>query len=56
MDYRIQTAKKLLESTDLSVTEIAMRCGFNSSSYFTKQFHALTGKTPAQYRKNLPGT
>lgn len=51
MDYRIQAAKKFLESTDLAVTEIALRCGFNSSSYFTKQFHRLCGKTPAAYRK-----
>ena len=51
MDYRIQAAKKFLESTDLTVTEIALRCGFNSSSYFTKQFHRLCGKTPAAYRK-----
>jgi len=51
MDYRVQTAKKLLESTDLTVTDIALRCGFNSSSYFTKQFHRLCGKTPAVYRK-----
>ena len=51
MDYRIQSAKKLLETTDLTVTEIALRCGFNSSSYFTKQFHRLCGKTPALYRK-----
>ena len=51
MDYRIQAAKKFLESTDLAITEIALRCGFNSSSYFTKQFHRLCGKTPATYRK-----
>ena len=53
MDYRIQAAKKSLETTDLTVTEIALRCGFNSSSYFTKQFHRLSSKTPAAYRKEL---
>ena len=51
MDYRIQVAKKYLENTDLAVTEIALRCGFNSSSYFTKQFRQLCGNTPAAYRK-----
>jgi YesN/AraC family two-component response regulator len=51
MDYRIQSAKKLLETSDKSITDIALLCGFNSSSYFTKQFHKLCGKTPAAYRK-----
>lgn len=51
MDYRVQSAKKLLEGTDKSITDIALLCGFNSSSYFTKQFHKLCGITPAAYRK-----
>lgn len=53
IDYRVQTAKKLLESTNLSITEIALRCGFNSNSYFTKIFHRSCGKTPNAYRKAL---
>lgn len=53
MDYRIQSAKKLLETTDKGITDIALLSGFNSSSYFTKQFHKLCGKTPAAYRKEL---
>lgn len=53
MDYRIQSAKKLLESTDKGITDIALLCGFNSSSYFTKQFHKLCGKTPVAYRKEF---
>ena len=51
MEYRIQTAAKLLETTSLSVTEIAMRTGWGSSSYFTKMFHSLRGKTPNAHRK-----
>lgn len=54
MDYRIQQAKKLLENTDLTVTEVALRCGFNSNAYFAKQFHKLCGKTPSGYRKAFP--
>ena len=53
MDYRIQSAKKLLESTDKNIADIALQCGFNSCSYFTMQFHKLCGKTPATYRKEL---
>ena len=51
IDYRIQAATKLLETTTLSVTEIALRTGWGSSSYFTKMFHTLRGKTPYTYRK-----
>ena len=51
MDYRMQVAKKLLETTDSSITDIALHCGFNSNSYFTKLFHRSFGKTPNAYRK-----
>ena len=51
IDYRIRTARKLLETTDLPVTEVALRCGFNSPSYFTKQFHRICGLTPNACRK-----
>ena len=53
IEYRVQKAKKLLESTDLSITDIALQCGFNSNSYFTKLFHRSCGKTPNAYRKEL---
>lgn len=51
MDYRVQAAAKLLESTDLPVSEIAMRTGWGSSSYFTKIFRRSRGKTPNEHRK-----
>ena len=51
MEYRVQAATKLLESTDLPVSEIAMRTGWGSSSYFTKMFRSLRGKTPNAHRK-----
>ena len=51
MEYRIQAAVRLLETTNLSVTEIAMRTGWGSSSYFTKMFHSIRGKTPNAHRK-----
>ena len=53
IEYRVQVAKKLLETTNLSITEIALRCGFNSNSYFTKIFRRSCGKTPNAYRKEL---
>lgn len=56
IDYRIRIAKKLLETTSLSITDVAMQTGFNSSSYFTKLFHRTCGKTPNTYRKELTAT
>lgn len=57
MDYliscRIDGAKKLLQATTLPITEIALRTGFNSPAYFSKQFRAHTGKTPNAYRKEM---
>lgn len=51
MEYRLQAAAKLLETTNLPVAQIAMRTGWGSSSYFAKMFHELRGKTPNAYRK-----
>ena len=49
--YRITAAKKLLDTSDCSITEAALRTGFNSAAYFSQQFKAHTGKTPLSYRK-----
>ena len=51
--YRIEQAAYLLDSTDLSVTEVGNRCGFWESSYFAKVFRKYKGTTPASYRRNL---
>jgi len=50
-EYRIQVAARLLETTNLPVTEIAMRTGWGSNSYFTKMFRRLRGKTPCAHRQ-----
>ncbi len=52
--YRIMEAKRLLEETGLSITEIGLSCGFHESSVFCKSFRLLEGESPLQYRKNLP--
>lgn len=48
--FRLNESKKLLRESDLSVTEIALRCGFSGSAYFGKQFRAAYGVTPGAYR------
>jgi two-component system response regulator YesN len=49
---RINAAKKLLMTTDMSLQEIADATGFSNSSYFHKQFKKVTGVTPQQYRSS----
>ena len=50
-DYRLEQAKALLLHTDLSITEIALCTGFNSTSYFIKKFQEANGCSPHKYRK-----
>lgn len=49
---RIEEAKRMLISTDLSVLDIAMACGFNSRSSFYKAFKQIAHQTPTQYRQS----
>ena len=47
---RIEESKRLLRYTDLSVSDIADRLGFDTSSYFVRAFSRQTGCTPLQFR------
>ena len=46
---RIENAKALLRTGYYTVTETAIRCGFDSISYFSYEFHRTTGVTPREY-------
>ena len=48
---RLRSAAFELLSTDDSVTEIALRCGFSDSNYFKDVFKKKYGVTPREYRK-----
>ena len=48
---KVERAKVLLVSTDMSVREIAERLAFNTVNYFIQSFRDTVGYTPAQYRK-----
>jgi AraC-like DNA-binding protein len=50
---RLQKSCDLLTETDLSMTEIASRCGFSGASYFVELFHQQFGITPRRYRAML---
>lgn len=51
ISYRVDTAKKLLQSTDRPITRIAQDTGFSSPAYFSKTFRSHTGLSPQEYRK-----
>ncbi|WP_211227854.1 AraC family transcriptional regulator [Spirochaeta cellobiosiphila] len=50
IEVRMQEARKLLENSEKTVTEIAEETGFSSSSYFFKVFKKIHGATPSAYR------
>lgn len=50
-EQRIERAKKMLVSTDVSITEIAFSSGFGSFSSFSRTFLRQVGVTPREFRK-----
>lgn len=48
---RINNACSLLRETDMSIAEIAQRCGFSDPDYFTRVFKKIMGTTAGQYRR-----
>ncbi len=49
-DRLVQEARKLLMSTELSVSEISYKLNFDDNSYFNKVFKKQTGLTPKRFR------
>jgi len=54
-DIRIGYASKWLIERDLSISEIAFMCGFNSIANFNRVFRKNKGSTPTQYRQDFSG-
>jgi AraC-like DNA-binding protein len=50
---RLQKAISLLLQSDLSITQVAERCGFDSIFTFSRSFHRFTGLTARDYRRRL---
>ena len=50
---RIEAAKSLLISSEKSITEIAVLCGYNSSNFFGDVFKKNMGMSPSSYKKML---
>lgn len=49
---RVAAAARMLESTDLAVSDIAERVGFSTLVHFREVFRASTGMTPNAFRKS----
>lgn len=52
LELRTSHAAKLLAETNLPVSEVCYRSGFNNFSHFNKHFKAIIGRTPLQHRKS----
>ncbi len=49
--YRIDHAKRLLRTTGLNISEIALDSGYSSINTFNRVFKQTVGITPSEYRK-----
>lgn len=52
---RINNAKELLRTSNISIAEIAERSGYQDSSYFCARFKQQMGQTPLTYRSSVRG-
>jgi transcriptional regulator GlxA family with amidase domain len=53
MEMRLHRAQNLLVQSEQSVTEIAMACGFQSTSHFAKVYRAHFGRSPLSQRAKI---
>lgn len=52
-EYRIKQAMRLLEETDLPVTEVCLESGYNNLGNFLRAFKKYTDTTPLKYRNRF---
>lgn len=53
INIRLSNAKKLLETTDHSVSEIASLTGYDNALYFSRLFHKHIGMSPREYKRSI---
>ena len=53
LNLKIQRAKDMLRSTDVSIKEISYILHFDTPEYFTKLFKLKTGLAPSQFRDQI---
>lgn len=50
---RMEAAAAMLGSTDLSVQEVASKCGYTSATHFSAAFQKQFSRTPSEFRAKL---
>jgi AraC-like DNA-binding protein len=53
LQFRINAAKRLLLTGEISLGDVAARCGFSSQSYFSYAFKKSKKMTPREYGKAI---
>ena len=53
LEHRVNRAKEMMKDRERKLTEIALDCGFSSSSQFSVVFKRTTGMSPRRYRLSL---
>jgi AraC family transcriptional regulator len=51
MQRRVELAKDLMLTTDASLVDVSLMCGFSDQSHFTRVFAEATGETPGRWRQ-----
>ena len=52
---KMETAKRLIEETELPMSEIMSRVGIIDAAQFAKKFRSFYGNSPRAYRENIQG-
>lgn len=53
ISQRIHLAKELLETTNLSITEISLMCGYDDINFFSRVFKENVGLSPTSYKQKI---
>lgn len=53
LERRVARAKEMMADHTMTLTQIALDCGFSSSSQFSIIFRRITGVSPSMYRRSL---
>jgi AraC family transcriptional regulator len=52
---RLERAQEIMLTTDESLSQIALACGFSDQAHMTKLFRQIIGRSPGAWRRNLRG-
>ncbi|MBQ3730194.1 MAG: helix-turn-helix domain-containing protein [Muribaculaceae bacterium] len=53
LQVRLNYARRIISTENISLTEVAGKCGFQNLSHFSKAFKQQFGVSPLQFRKNI---